>query len=107
MPSIYRGKMSQKKFRLRASVSSYDLAVIKAILERIISNKGTIRQIDQGFEIEAESEGENARALNRMILSELRRAERRTRIGAEWTSGDTTERFLDYVPKGIRKTQVE
>lgn len=99
--------MSQKKFRLRANVGSYNLAVIKAILERILSNKGTIRQTDQGFEIEAEFEGENARALNRMILSELRRTEKRTRIRAEWTSGDTTERFFDYVPKGIRKTQVE
>jgi hypothetical protein len=97
--------MAQRKFRLWANVSSDNLAVIKAALERIISNKGTIRQTDQGFEVEAELEGESARVLNRMILSELRRAEKRTRIRAEWTSGDTIERFFDYVPKGTRKTR--
>ncbi|MGD0352310.1 MAG: hypothetical protein ABSB38_02255 [Dehalococcoidia bacterium] len=97
--------MAQRKFRLRANVSSDNLAVIKAALERIIANKGTIRQTDQGFEVEADLEGESARVLNRMILSELRRAEKRTRIRAEWTSGDATERFFDYVPKGTRNTQ--
>jgi hypothetical protein len=97
--------MAQRKFRLCANVSSDNLVVIKAALERIIANKGTIRQTDQGFEVEAELEGERARVLNRMILSELRRAEKRTRIRAEWTSGDTIERFFDYVPKGTRKTQ--
>jgi hypothetical protein len=97
--------MAQRKFRLQANVSSDNLAVIKATLERIIANKGTIRQTDQGFEVEADLEGESARVLNRMILSELRRAEKRTRIRAEWTSGDVTERFFDYVPKGTRKAQ--
>jgi hypothetical protein len=99
--------MAQKKFRLRANVSSDNLAVIKAVLERIIANKGTIRQTDQGFEIEAELEGESAKVLNRTILSELRRAEKRTRIRAEWTSGNTIERFFDYVPKGTRNTLAE
>jgi hypothetical protein len=97
--------MAQRKFRLRANVSSDNPAVIKAALERIIANKGTIRQTDQGFEVVADLEGESARVLNRMILSELRRAEKRTRIRAEWTSGDTIEKFFDYVPKGTRKTQ--
>jgi hypothetical protein len=97
--------MAQKKFTLCANISSDNPAVIKPVLERIIANKGTIRQTNQGFEVEVELDGESARVLNRMILSELRRAEKRTRIRAEWTSGDTTERFFDYVPKGTRKTQ--
>ena len=95
--------MAQLKFRLSARVSSDNPSAIKPVLERIVADKGTIRQTDEGFEVAAELEGESARALNRMILSELRRAEKRTRIRAEWTSGDTVEKFFDYVPKGTRK----
>jgi hypothetical protein len=97
--------MAQRKFRLWASVSSDNLSAIKSTLERIIANKGTIRQTEQGFEVEAELEGESARDLNRTVLSELRRAEKRTRIRAEWKSGDTVERFFDYVPKGTHQTR--
>ena len=91
------------KFRLSAHVSSDNPSAIKPVLEQIITDKGTIREADQGFEVEAELEGESARALNRMILSELRKAEKRTRIRAEWTSGNTVEKFFDYASKGTRK----
>jgi len=97
--------MAQRKFRLWANVSSDNLSAIKPALERIIANKGTIRQTEQGFEVEAEFEGESAAALNRMILSELRRVEKRTRIRSEWALGDTIDRFFDYVPKGTRHAQ--
>ncbi len=97
--------MAQRKFRLWANVSSDNLSAIKRALEQIIADKGTIRQTDQGFEVEAEFEGESARDLNRMVLSELRRAEKRTMIRAEWESGDTIERFFDYVPKGTRQAR--
>jgi hypothetical protein len=99
--------MAQRKFRIRAQVNSDNPAAIKPALERIIARRGTIGQTGQGFEVEAELEGESARHLNRMILSELRRAEKRTRIRAEWTSDDIAERFFDYVPKGTRKAQVK
>jgi transposase len=49
-------------------------------------------------------EGESARDLNRAVLSALRRVERRTTLRAEWSSGTTVERFFDYVPKGIRRS---
>jgi hypothetical protein len=88
-------------------VSSDNLLAIKPTLERIVAEKGTIEQTDQGFDVEAELEGESARALNRMVLSELRRAEKRTRIRAEWKSGDIIEKFFDYVPKGTRQGQSE
>ncbi len=48
-------------------------------------------------------QGESARELNRTLLSALRRVERKTRLRAEWKSGNTTERFFDYVPKGSQK----
>ena len=52
--------MAHNKFRLRGYLSSDNLPAIKPALERIIADKGTIRQTDQGFEVEAELEGENA-----------------------------------------------
>ena len=91
------------KLRLSAHVSSDSPSAIKPVLEKIIADNGTIRQTDQGFDVEADLEGESARVLNRLILSELRRAEKRTRIRAEWTSGDTVEQFFDYALKGTRK----
>jgi hypothetical protein len=93
----------QLKFSVSAHVSSDNPSAVKPVLEQLIADKGTIRQTDQGFEVEAELEGESARDLNRMILSALRRAEKRTRIRAEWTSGDTVEKFFDYGSKGTRK----
>jgi len=60
--------LTQRKFRLWAHVSSDNPSAIKPVLEQISVKKGTIRQTDQGFEVEAETEGESARALNRMIF---------------------------------------
>jgi hypothetical protein len=95
--------MAQKKFRLSARISSDNPSGIEPILERLISGKGTIKSIKEGFEVEAVLKGESARTLNPMLLSEMRKAEKRTRIRAEWTSGNTIERFFDYVSKGTRK----
>jgi len=95
--------VAQKRFQLRARVKSANQSAIEPALTRLITGKGSIRKTDQGFEIEAELEGASARDLNRAILSELRRAEKRTTIRAEWTSGDTVERFFDYTAKGTYK----
>ena len=103
--TLWGEKMAQLKFSVSVHVSSDNPSAVKPVLEQLIADKGTIRQTDQGFEVEAELEGESARNLNRMILSALRRAEKRTRIRAEWTSGDTVEKFFDYGSKGTRKAQ--
>ena len=95
--------MEHVKFRVSAQISSDNPSAIRPVLEQIIAERGTIRPTDQGFVVEAELEGESARALNRSILSELRRAEKRTRMRAEWTSGDTVEKFFDYASKGTQK----
>ena len=47
--------------------------------------------------------GESARELNRAFLSALRRIEKKTTLRAEWTHDGLTERFFDYVPKGVRE----
>lgn len=99
--------MAQKKFRLSARISSDNPSSIRPILGKLISGKGAIKSIENGFEVEADLEGESARALNRMLLSEMRKAEKRTRIRAEWTSGNTIEKFFDYVPKGTHKLNQE
>jgi hypothetical protein len=65
------GKMIQK-FRLSVKVSSDNPSAIKPILERMIESGGTVKEIDQGFEVEAELEGESAASLNETLLSELR-----------------------------------
>ncbi len=91
--------MVEKRFKLSARISSDNSSAIKPVLERIIDNEGTIKPTGEGFEVNAELNGESARDLNRMLLSEMRKAEKKTRIRAEWTSGNTIERFFDYVPK--------
>jgi hypothetical protein len=95
--------MVEKRFNLSARISSDDPSTIKPVLERVIGTAGTIEPTEDGFEVKATLKGESARDLNRMLLSEMRRVEKKTRIRAEWTLGDTTERFFDYVPKGTRK----
>ena len=95
--------MSEKKFKLSARVSSATPSAIKAVLEQIISNNGSIKPTDDGFEVNAEIKGESARDSNRMLLSELRKAEKKTRLRSEWTFEDTTEKFFDYAHKQTLK----
>jgi hypothetical protein len=79
--------------------------MVKPVLERFLGKQGSIKPIEDGFDVTAELYGESARDLNRTLLSDMRKAEKKTRIRAEWTLGDTVERFFDYVPKGTRKVQ--
>jgi hypothetical protein len=94
--------MVGKRFKLSAHISSDNPPAIRPVLERIIGKQGTIKPTSEGFEVNAELNGESARDLNRMLLSEMRKVEKKTRIRAEWTLGNTVERFFDYVPKATR-----
>lgn len=93
--------MAPERFVLRARVSTNNPTAIRPFLERRFSH-GMVTGGDEvgEFRIEAEMEGASAREMNRSLLSELRRVEKRTRLRSEWTHGDLTERFFDYVPKG-------
>jgi hypothetical protein len=95
--------MIEKRFKLSARIGSDNPSAVKPVLERIIGNEGTIKPTSDGFEVNAELDGESARDLNRMLLSEMRKVEKKTRIRAEWTLGNTIERFFDYVPKAPHK----
>jgi hypothetical protein len=50
---------------------------------------------DDGFKIDVALAGETAKELKRPLLSEMRRVEKKTRLGAEWTSGGVTEKVFD------------
>jgi hypothetical protein len=88
---------------LSARVSSATPSAIKDVLERIIGKKGSIKPTADGFEVNAEFKGESAKDLNRMLLTEMRRAEKKTRLRSEWSSEGTTEKFFDYVLKQTKK----
>lgn len=94
--------MTAKKFKLSASISSNNPSAIKPVLELNIGNQGTIRSTAEGFEVDAVLEGESAKDLNRMLLSAMRKVEKKTRIRAEYASKDTIEKFFDYVLKSTR-----
>ena len=104
-PTFWACRMAGKRFALRARVSTDSPSAIEPVLKRLVTS-GSVQPGDSSgeFRIDAEFEGASARELNRWLLSELRRAEKRTRLRAEWSSGDVTERFFDYVPKGQQRT---
>jgi hypothetical protein len=91
--------MASKRFKLIARVSSSSPNAIKLVLEKAVS-KGSVKEVDGEFVVDAEMVGESPKELNRSLLSALRTVEKRTRLRAEWTSDDgTTQRFFDYVLK--------
>jgi hypothetical protein len=92
--------MRLKLFKLSATVSSENVQGVRVPLERILGPKAKIERTEDGFSIEATIGGESAEELNRQLLSEMRRVEKKTLLRAEWTAGRITERFFDYVPKG-------
>ncbi len=91
--------MARKHFRLVARVSSSSPKLIKPVLEALIRS-GSVKEEGGEYIIRADMEGESAKDLNRSLLSALRRAEKKTRLRAEWVSDDgDTQRFFDYVLK--------
>jgi hypothetical protein len=91
--------MAEKKFFLAGKISTDNPVAIDAALRKAIPQGAIERTGRNEFLVKAQFSGETARELNRSLLSELRRVEKRTRLRAEWTSGKVTEKFFDYVPK--------
>ena len=92
-----------KHFKLTARVSSSNPQAVKPVLQKLVT-KGSVKEEEGEFRVEAEMMGASAKELNRALLSELRRTEKKTRLRAEWTSSDgTTQRFFDYVMKKISR----
>ncbi len=89
-----------RTFRLKADVSSDDSSGLIAVLEQFVS--GHVHAAPHGYRLEGTVVGDSARELNRQLLTALRKVERRTRLRSAWTADGVTERFFDYVPKGVR-----
>ena len=85
-------------FKLKARVNRSDARTIGQALEQLAA-KGSVSKEGDEFVVEAEMEGSNAKELNRTLLSALRKVNKRTTLRAEWISGDTSERYFDYVLK--------
>jgi hypothetical protein len=93
--------MVKRRFSLDARVDTDSPETVEPLLRRLIM-EGSVEEGSRAseFHVKAQIEGENARDLNRTLLSALRRAEKKTRLRAEWTGPDgTVYRFFDYVLK--------
>ncbi len=91
--------MAEKLFTLDADIRSDDPGAIAPVLEARFAREA-ITRLPDGFKVLGVISGESAQDLNRALLSDLRRAVRKTRLRATWSDGDVTERFFDYVRKG-------
>jgi hypothetical protein len=92
-----------QRFTVRAKVSTENPSAIRPVLRRLFpAGSVTLTGDPKELVLQGDMEGASARDLNRSILTELRRVERRTRLRAEWSFEGTTEKFFDYVPKGKR-----
>lgn len=94
--------MANKRFVLVANINTEDPARIEKVLTELVGVNALLRTED-GFRVKTTMEGVSAREMNRSFLSALRSVVKKTTLRAEWTCDKTTERFFDYVPKGIRK----
>jgi hypothetical protein len=85
-------------FKLKARIIRSDARTIRQALDQLDA-KGSVTKEGDEFLVEAEMEGTSAKELNRTLLSALRKVEKRATLRAEWSSGNTTERYFDYVLK--------
>ena len=86
------------KLKLKARINRSDAGTIRQALDQLAA-KGSVRKEGDEFVVEAEMEGASAKELNRTFLSGLRKVEKRTTLRTEWTCGDTTQSYFDYVLK--------
>jgi hypothetical protein len=93
--------MSGRRFSLVGKVDTESPAAVGRALQKMLPRGSVAPGSSPGeFVVRAEMHGESAKELNRSLLSDLRRVEKKTRLRAEWTSDDgEVNRFFDYVLK--------
>jgi hypothetical protein len=89
------------RFSVIADVSSDNLTAVRPVLLQVVDSAAVIETAD-GLRVQGFMDGDDARDVNRQLLSALRRAEKKTRLRAEWTADGYVHRFFDYVPKSTR-----
>jgi hypothetical protein len=87
-------------FRIGGDVSSANTSAILPALALLAD--GSVTSTPAGLHIEGVMEDEDARDVNRRLLSAMRCPGRRTRLRAEWTGEGLVRMFFDYVPKPER-----
>ena len=97
--------MNVKIYKLKAQVSSNNPKSVLQVVRRFVGGKGEVVLNGDMIEMNAELEGESAKDLNRSLLSEMREIEKKTRLRAEWTSNNITEKFFDYVSKSVKESE--
>lgn len=97
--------MSIRIYRLKAQTSSNNPQSVLQVLKRFLVRKGDVVLNGELIEVNAELEGESAKDLSRILLSEMRKIEKKTRLRAEWTSDNITERFFDYVSNSVKESE--
>ena len=93
--------MGDRHFLLAAQIRTTEHAAVQVVLADLIP-QSAITTTEEGLRVEGEVEGTSARDLNRLLLSAVRRIDRRATLRAEWTTAGITERFFDYVPRSVR-----
>jgi hypothetical protein len=96
--------MPSKTFNLSATVHS-NIDGVRVPMERLLGPTAKIERTLDGWQIDAVISGASAKELNRQLLTEMRRVEKKTVLRAEWTSDGVTEKFLDYVSKGTNAAE--
>jgi hypothetical protein len=99
--------MAPKRFSLVARVDTDSPRKVWPVLQALVG-QGTVKKGGgpTEFLVTAEMNGTSAKELNRTLLSALRRAEKKTRLRAEWTAaGGVKETYFDYVLKKTTKVQ--
>jgi hypothetical protein len=89
------------RFSVIADVSSDNLTAVRPVVLQVVDSAAVIETAD-GLRVQGFMDGDDARDVNRQLLSALRRAEKKTRLRAEWTADGYVHRFFDYVPKSTR-----
>ncbi len=97
--------MSIRIYRLKAQTSSNNPQSVLQVLKRFLIRKGDVVLNGELIEVNAELEGESAKDLSRILLSEMRKIEKKTRLRTEWTSDNITERFFDYVSNSVKESE--
>jgi hypothetical protein len=93
--------MAKQHFALDARVDTDSPEPVRRVLRELLGEGAFEPGGKSGeFIVRGKMEGSSAKDLNRNLLSALRRAERKTRLRAQWTARDgTVYKFFDYVLK--------
>ena len=96
--------MADNRFHVIAIVGTDNPKEVHPILKDFIAGRGSIKEVDVSemthgkngeFLVQADLEGETSKALNKELLSALRKVEKRTSLRSSWNSGKITEHYFD------------